>query len=105
MAFLKLSEIIQEGQSCLPTIGHLFILLSMVPGLKLVVISLLALKWQAFKVEALIFPSISLKKEEKINASTLKTCHFKASRDITTNFGSWALDNNLNKSPKVGIHD
>ena len=43
--------------------------------------------------------------EEKINASTLKTFHFKASGDITTNFGSWTLDNNINKWPKVGIHD
>ena len=31
--------------------------------------------------------------EEKIKASTLKTCHFKASGDITTNFGSETLDN------------
>ena len=35
--------------------------------------------------------------EEKPNASTLKTCHFKASRDITTNFGSVTLGNNINK--------
>ena len=103
MAFLKLSEIIQGGQSCLPTFGHLLILLSRVPEPKLVVISSLALKWQAFKVEALI---ISLnKKRKKINASTLKACHFKASGDITTNFGSWTLHNNINKWPKVGIHD
>ena len=43
--------------------------------------------------------------EEKTNASTLKTCHFKASRDITTNFGSGTLDNNINKWPKVGRHN
>ena len=42
-----------------------------VPEPKLVVISPLALKWQVFKVEALIFSSISLhKKRKKINAST-----------------------------------
>ena len=35
--------------------------------------------------------------EEKINASTLKACHFKASEDITTNFGSGTLYNNINK--------
>ena len=35
--------------------------------------------------------------EEKVNALTLKTCHFKASRDITTNFGSVTLGNNINK--------
>ena len=40
--------------------------------------------------------------EEKINASILKTCHFKASGDTTTNFGSGTLDNNVNKWPKVG---
>ena len=34
---------------------------------------------------------------EKINASALKACHFKASRYITTNFGSGTLDNNINK--------
>ena len=33
--------------------------------------------------------------EEKINASTLNACHFKASEDITTNFGSGTLDNNI----------
>ena len=43
--------------------------------------------------------------EEKTNASTLKTCHFKATRDITTNFGSVTLGNNINKWPKVGRHD
>ena len=43
--------------------------------------------------------------EEKTNASTLKTCHSKASRDITTNFGSVTLGNNINKWPKVGRHD
>ena len=69
MAFLNLSEIIQGGQSCLLTFGHLFVLLSRVPEPKLVVISLPA----------------------------LKTCHFKASEDITTNFGSGTLDNNVNK--------
>ena len=41
-------------------------------------------------------------KEEKINISTLKSCHFKASRDITTNFGTGTLDNIINKWPKVG---
>ena len=35
--------------------------------------------------------------EEKTNASTLKTCHFKATRDITTNFGSGTLDNDISK--------
>ena len=97
MAFLKLSEIIQGGQLCLPTFGHFFTLLPRVPKPKMVVISLLALKWQFFKVEALVFSSISLnKKEEKINASTLKPCHFKASRDITTIFGSGTPSNNIN---------
>ena len=43
--------------------------------------------------------------EEKINASTLKTCHFKASRDITSHFKSETLDNNINKWPKVDRHD
>ena len=43
--------------------------------------------------------------EEKTNASTLKSCHFKASKDITTNFGSVTLGNNINKWPKVGRHD
>ena len=43
--------------------------------------------------------------EEKIKASTLKTCHFKASGDITTNFSSETLDNLINKRPKVGRHD
>ena len=65
MAFLKLSEIIQIGHSCLPTFGHLFLLLLRVTDPKLVVISLLALKWQLFKVEALVFSSISLHKKRK----------------------------------------
>ena len=65
MAFLKLSEIIEGGQSRLSTFGHLFMLLSRVPKPKLVVISPLALKWQVFKVEALIFSSISLHKKRK----------------------------------------
>ena len=43
--------------------------------------------------------------EEKISASNLKACHFKASEDITTNFGSGTLDNNRSKWPKVGRHD
>ena len=51
------------------------------------------------------FVSLCSEIEEKINASTLETCHFKASGDITTNFGSWTLDNNINKRLKVGIHD
>ena len=42
MAFLKLLEIIQ-GQLCLPTFDHLFMLLLRVYEPKLVVISLLAL--------------------------------------------------------------
>ena len=106
MAFLKLLEIIQGGQSCLPTFGHLLMLLSGVPEPKLVVISPLALKWHVFKVEALIFSSISLHKNmKKINASTLKTCHFKASGDITTNFGSGTLNDTISKWPKVGRHD
>ena len=62
MTFLKLSEIIQEGQSCLPTFGHLFMLLPRVTEPKLVVISLLALKSQLFKFEALIFSSFYLVK-------------------------------------------
>ena len=32
----------------------------------------------------------------------MKSCHFKASRDITTNFGTGTLDNIINKWPKVG---
>ena len=43
--------------------------------------------------------------EEKTSASTLKTCHFKASRDITTIFGSATLGNNINKWPKAGRHN
>ena len=43
--------------------------------------------------------------EERINASTLKTCHFKASREITTIFGSGTFGNNTNKWPKVGRHN
>ena len=43
--------------------------------------------------------------EEKTNASTLKNCHFKASGDITTIFGSGTLNNNISKWPKVGRHD
>ena len=62
MTFLKLSEIIQECQLSLPTFGHLLMLLPRVTEPKLVVISLLALKWQHFKVEALVFSSISLNK-------------------------------------------
>ena len=42
---------------------------------------------------------------EKINASTLKACHFKASEDVTTNFGSGTLDDNISKWRKVGRHD
>ena len=73
---------------------------------KMVVISLLALKWQVFKVEALIFFLFLCSEiEEKTSASTLKTCHFKASRDITTIFGSATLGNNINKWLKVGRHD
>ena len=34
----------------------------------------------------------------------MKTCHFKASRDITTIFGSGTLGNNINKWPKAGRH-
>ena len=44
MAFLKLSEIIQGGQSCLSTFGHLLMVSLRVPDPKLVVISPLALK-------------------------------------------------------------
>ena len=43
--------------------------------------------------------------EEKINASTLKNCHFKASKDITTIFGSGTLGNDINKWLKVGKHN
>ena len=42
---------------------------------------------------------------EKVYASTLKACHFKASEDITTDFGSGTLDNNISKWPKVDKHD
>ena len=106
MTLLKLSEIIQGGQSCLPTFGHLFMILSRVPEPKLVVISLLSVQWQFFKFEALIFLLLLCSEiDEKINASTLTTCHFKASRDITTNFGSVTFGNKINKWPKVGRHD
>ena len=44
---------------------NLFVLLSRVSEPKLVVISSLALKWQAFKFEALIFSYISLNKKRK----------------------------------------
>ena len=43
--------------------------------------------------------------EEKINVSTVKTCYFKASKDIPTNFGSGTLDNNIIKWPKIGKRD
>ena len=43
--------------------------------------------------------------EENFRPSTFKICHFKASEDITTNFGSGALDINKNEWPKVGGHD
>ena len=43
--------------------------------------------------------------EGKINASNLKTCRFKASGDITANFGLGTFDNNTNKWPKVDRHD
>ena len=57
MAIFELSEIIQGGQSRLPTFGHLLMLLSRVPEPKLVVISLLALKERSTKLKALIFSS------------------------------------------------
>ena len=57
MAFLKLSEIIQEGQLCLPTFGIFFQSLSRVPAPKLVMMYLLALKQKVFNVEALILSS------------------------------------------------
>ena len=44
-----------HNEVSLLTFSHLFISLSRVPEPKLVVISPLALKWQIFKVEALIF--------------------------------------------------
>ena len=40
MAFLTLSEIMLGGQSCLPTFGYLFVLLSRAPEPTLVMISL-----------------------------------------------------------------
>ena len=43
--------------------------------------------------------------KEKINTSNLKTCHFKASEDMTTNFGSGTLDHGVNKWSKVGRHN
>jgi len=65
---------------------------------KLVVISLLALKWQVFKVEALsFFLFLCSKIMEKINGSTLKTYHFKVSGDITTKFGSTIIYTNDRK--------
>jgi len=42
--------------------------------------------------------------EENFWPSTFKTCHFKASGDIPTNYGSGTLDNNTHKRPKVGRH-
>jgi len=98
MAFLELS--IQGGLSCLPTFGYLFIILSRVPEPKLVELSSLAMK-----VEALIFPLFCSEIEENFQPSNFNTCHFKASEDITTNFSTWALDNNINKWQKVGEHD
>ena len=65
MAFLKMSEIIQGGQLCLPAFGHLFMLLPRVAEPKMVVISLLALEWQVFKIEALVFSTILLNKKKK----------------------------------------
>ena len=51
------------------------------------------------------FPFLCSEIEEEICASNLQTCHFKASGDITTNFGSGTLDNNINKLPIVDRHD
>jgi len=44
-----------------------------------------------------VFLYFTSKKEEKVNASLLKTCHFKISGDITINPGSGTLDNDRNK--------
>ena len=63
MAFLKLSEIIQGDQSCLPTFGHLL----MVP--------LRVIKALIFS----LFLCSDSEVKEKINTSTSKNCHFKAS--------------------------
>ena len=57
---------------------------------------------QSWSIDFFLF--LCSKIEEKITATTLKTCHFKASEDITTNFGSGFLDNNIDKWPKVGRH-
>ena len=105
MAFLKLSEIIQGGQLRLPMYGHLFMLLPMIPEPKMAVIStdLEMTVLQIWSIDFFLFLCSEL--EEKIRASTLKTCHFKASRDITTIFGSGTLGNNINKWPKVGRHN
>ena len=35
----------------------------------------------------------------------MKSCHFKATRDMTTTFGLVTLGNNINKWLKVGRHD
>ena len=43
--------------------------------------------------------------EENFWPSTFKTFDFKDSEDITTNFGSITLDDNIDKWSKVGRHD
>ena len=58
---------------------------------------------QSWSIDFFIFLFSEI--QEKINATTLKACHFKASEDITTNFGSGTLDNNISKWPKVGRYD
>ena len=58
---------------------------------------------QSWGIEFFLFLCCEVK--EKINASTMKTCHFKASEDITTYFGSETLNDTISKRPKVGRND
>ena len=106
MAFLKLSEIITGGYSCLPAFGYLFFIIVKGSWVKVggdISTSLEMTSLQSWSIDFFLFLCSEI--EEKTNASTLKACHFKASEDITTNFGSWILDNNIGKWPKVGRHD
>ena len=58
---------------------------------------------QSWGIDFFLFLCSEVK--EKINASTLKTCHFKDSGDITIYFGSETLNDTISKWPRVGRHD
>jgi len=58
---------------------------------------------QSWGIDFFLFLCSEVK--EKIKASTLKTCHFKASGDITAIIGSETFHDTISKWPKVGRHD